>query len=119
MLAHEAVIEDVTRARAVAPCVVREIAMTLHAVARDREMRFVDRAADRDDASVDDRSRMQERVAADHDYIAVYASFDHDVAMENDDALSIYGIARQYRGRRRGSDEPMRRRQHVHEAMSE
>jgi hypothetical protein len=119
MLTHEAVIEDVTRARAIAACVVREIAMALHAVACDRELRFVDSAADRDDPSVDDRSRMQKRVAPDDDYIAVYAPFDHDVATENDDALSICGIARQYRGRRRGCDEPMRRSQHVREAMSE
>src|SRR5436190_9294910 len=117
MLAHDAVVESIPAGGGA--CVKGEIAVALDTVARDRETRFVDGAANGDDASVDDGAGVQKRIATDDDDVAVHATLDQDVAMHDNDALRVCGVARQDGWYFRWRDQSMGRCQDFGEAATE
>jgi hypothetical protein len=117
MLAHNLIVEEVTRAGI--PGLEREVTMALDAIARDRETRRVNRAANRDDASIDDGSGMQKSIPADHDDVSMHPTLDDDIAMQNDDGLRVRRVACQDGGDGRWRDQLVRCREHAREAPTE
>jgi hypothetical protein len=59
--------------------------MALDSAAHNRESRLVHGATNGDDASLDHRSRVWEGISPDNDDVALHASFDDDIALQDDD----------------------------------